>query len=133
MSVAEFKYQPVRVVHLGKIYRPYALVEFLIVGGGLWVPIEMVVDTGADYTILPKRYLPILGYALKDGVNITTYGIGGPETVYFYKRVKVRLGKWEEMIPVGFIERDDVPALLGRYQFMDRLRVLFADQKVRFG
>ena len=45
----------------------------------------------------------------------------------------MRLGKREEMIPVGFIERDDVPALPGRYQFMDRLRVLFADQKVRFG
>ena len=93
----------------------------------------MVVDTGADYTMLPKRYADLLGINReKDCLCKTTLGIGGSENVYFYKPLQVRIGKWDSEIPVGFLGRDDIPALLGRLAFLEALKVIFYHRYVTF-
>lgn len=133
MALARFRFHEIRSPLFDVIYRPYALVYIGDKERKRWVPVEMVVDTGADYTILPKRYLPILGFdALKDCETQTTYGVGGPETVYLLRNARVRLGAWENEAPVGFLERDDVPALLGRHEFMELLKATFEHHVVTF-
>jgi len=80
----------------------------------------MLVDTGADYTILPHYLAQELGVRLrKDCKVFRTTGIGGMETVYVLPKLRVRLGKWERLIPVGFLGRDDIPPLLGRHRFLE--------------
>ncbi|MCX7785566.1 MAG: retroviral-like aspartic protease family protein [candidate division WOR-3 bacterium] len=124
MKIAEFPFRKIGKEYLGIIRRPYATV--LIKGkNDEWLPIEMIVDSGADYTLLPKRYAEILGIDLIDCVPKTTLGVGGSETVYLYKSLTIRLGKWQKKIPVGFLERDDIPALLGRLEFIEALEVTF--------
>ena len=93
----------------------------------------MIVDSGADYTILPRYVAQDLGVDLKRNcVRYETTGIGGSERVYIFKNAKVRLGKWERRIPVGFLHRDDVPPLLGRHKFMETFRVLLSQHATYF-
>lgn len=85
----------------------------------------MIVDTGADYTLLPRSYAKALSVNLeRDCKPYETLGIGGHEVVYVHPRIKVRLGTWEAEVPVGFLERDAVPALLGRQQCLEALSVI---------
>lgn len=93
----------------------------------------MIVDTGADYTLLP-RYLSFeLGVDLaKDCERHRTGGVGGEEYVYLYRGQKVRLGRWDKAIPVGFLARDDIPPLLGRQAFLEEFRVIFENRKTIF-
>ena len=111
---------------LGKIYRPYIIVSFYSKLIDRWLPVEMVVDSGADYTLLPNRYASILGIDFEsDCSKEKTQGVGGTEMVYQYPKLPLRVNKWEKKIPVGFLSRDDIPALLGRLGCLEVLRVTF--------
>ena len=63
-----------------------------------------------------------------------TYGVGGRENVYFFSpKIKVKLGNWERKIPVGFLERNEIPPLMGRHLFLETFETLFStDHKVTF-
>ena len=87
----------------------------------------MIVDTGADYTLLPRFMADKLGIDLENDCKVfTTYGVGGGERVYFLPKIKVKLGEWERTIPVGFLERNEVPPLLGRHLFLETFESLFS-------
>lgn len=87
----------------------------------------MLVDTGADYTILPRYLASDLQIDLEKECQIfATQGIGGTERVYFLPKVTVKLGKWKRIIPVGFLDRDGIPPLMGRHLFIETFEVLFS-------
>lgn len=91
-----------------------------------WVEAVMLVDSGADYMLLPKFYANILGVDLKNqSTAFRTMGVGGTERVSLLRKLPVRLGAWEAKVPVGFLSRDNVPPLLGRQGFLEKLRVVF--------
>lgn len=114
---------------LGKIYRPYA--QFLISSDKIneWIPIEMIIDTGADYSLFPKRYSELLDVDLeRDCFSQATYGVGGKEGIFLYKkRIWIKTEKWKERIPVGFLSRNDVPPLLGRLKCLEDLILIMRD------
>ena len=118
---------------LGQIWRPYVVVNALTRDGSEWIPIEMIVDTGADYTLLPKRYADIIGIDVNvDCRPETTVGVGGVETVHLYESLRLKVGKWESRVPMGFLERHDVPALMGRLGCIEAMRVCFGKRVVSF-
>lgn len=126
MPIVKFPFTFISRTKLGKIYRPYAIILVFSRAAGKWLPIEAVVDTGADYTLFPRRYAEILGIDLNvDCLPETTLGVGGIETVYQYKNLPIKIGKWEKEIPVGFLGRDDVPALLGRLSCLEMFKLTF--------
>lgn len=94
----------------------------------------MIVDTGADYTLLPRFMANELGVDLENDCRIfTTYGVGGGERVYFLGKMKVKLGNWERTIPLGFLERNEIPPLMGRHLFLETFESLFSsDHTVSF-
>lgn len=131
MRVA-FKFQKIASKLFGYIYRPYAEVIFYGKNGKAR-KITMVVDTGADYTLLPRREAALLGIDLSRHCTAqTTYGVGGPETVYLYQGLQVQLGGKKLKIPVGFLEKNDVPPLLGRHRFMELFKTCFNQKVVSF-
>lgn len=133
MRIAQFPFRKIGKGPLGEIFRPYALVLILAKKKKIWLPANMVVDSGADYTLLPRKYATLLEIDLaQDCIAETTLGVGGSETVYLYKKLLVKIGSWQKAIPVGFLERDDIPALLGRLEFMEILRVVFENHKTTF-
>ena len=112
---------------LGEIYRPVAKVFFYSSSKKHWYGIWMIVDTGADYSILPKHLARILGVNLQIDCQVfKTAGVGGAEKVFFLKSLKARLGKWERNVPVGFLNRDDIPPLLGRHLFLESFNLVLS-------
>jgi len=119
---------------LGKIYRPIAQVFFFSKNKNRWYEAWMIVDSGADYTLLPKYFSERLGVNLeKDCRVFRTAGIGGEEKVYFLKGIRIKLGEWKRNVPIGFLARDDIPPLLGRHQFLETFDVLLSSShKITF-
>lgn len=92
----------------------------------------MVIDTGADFTILPKYLASDLGISLKSDCLVdTTKGVGGEQTIYLVKdRVKARIGRIRREVPIAFFSTNDLPPLLGRMGFLETFDTEF--QKSRF-
>lgn len=129
-----FNFKKERSSLLGVIRRPIALVFFQHRTTGIFKPINVLVDTGADYTLLPRFLASSLGINLRnDCKKLKTAGVGGKETVFFYKeKVKVKLGNWKRKIPLGFLDNDFIPPLLGRHQFFETFKTVFDNRKLSF-
>lgn len=125
--VLKFPFRAERSSILGKIYRPVAQVFFWSKIDKNWVEVWMIIDTGADYTLLPRYMARDLRVNLeKDCKTLTTLGIGGGERVYFLPKIKVKLGGWERFISVGVLERNEIPPLMGRHLFLETFETLFS-------
>lgn len=62
----------------GHIWRPVAKVSLKSPLSENWVTVWMVVDTGADYTIIPRHFSEKLRVSLeRDCVKDVTFGVGG--------------------------------------------------------
>lgn len=117
----------------GKVYRLVALMCFWSKKIEGWVEILGIVDTGADYTLLPCHMAKNLGVNFKkDCQKFATTGIGGTQNVYLVRYWKVKLGKWEKTIPVGFLDSDTIPPLLGRQEFLEDFQIVFENHAVNF-
>ena len=92
----------------------------------------MVVDTGADFTILPRYVAKDLGISLeKDCVVDTTSGVGGEQKIYLCNLpVTAKVGNNERKIPLAFFDNDEVPPLLGRLGFLETFNVEFLKSHV---
>ncbi len=111
----------------GSIYRPVAKVSLKSPKFNSWTTVWMVVDTGADFTILPKYLALDLGISLKkDCLVDTTKGVGGIQTIYLVKdKLAVKIGKVERNIPIAFFSKNDLPPLLGRLGFLESFDTQF--------
>lgn len=129
---ATFKFRKVASDLFGHIYRPYA--DVLIYGkNGKQKKVTMLVDSGADYTLLPRREASLLGIDLsRDCTKHVTRGVGGPQTVYLYRGLDVELAGEKLKIPAGFLAKNDVPPLLGRHQFMELFKICLHEHVTSF-
>lgn len=105
----------------GRVYRPIAKVSFQSPKNNIWIDTWMVVDTGADFTILPRYLSQDLNISLEhDCVKDVTIGVGGRQVIYLYKRrIKAKVGYLLRDIPLAFLDSNEVPALLGRLGFLE--------------
>jgi hypothetical protein len=131
--IVEFPYRYVTTNHFGKLYRPYA--KILVrncLNPKLWLERVAIVDSGADFTLFPRKDAYLFGVNLARDVKIDkTFGVGGSEKIFLYKNLSVKLGNKSLKIPVGFLDRNDVPALLGRQLFLDLFSVQLVKLKVK--
>lgn len=118
----------------GTIHRPIADVKIQNVESKSWKPVEMLVDSGADYTLLPYWYTMFLGIDLtQDCRREVTSGVGGEALVFLYDgELNVQLGPWERQVPVGFLDRADIIPILGRHGFLDTFSVILSNPHVYF-
>lgn len=92
-----------------------------------------MVDSGADFTIFPRKDAFLFGVDIeKETVREKTFGIGGQETIFLYKNLQIKIGDLMLSIPVGFLNRNDIPALLGRQHFLEIFDTSFKDYKTIF-
>lgn len=110
----------------GLVKRPIAEVSFWSKKRRRWINYSMIVDTGADYTLLPYSASSDLAINLnKESRKFRTFGIGGSENVFLILQHKIRIGSIGLDIPIGFLERDDIPPLLGRQDCLNKFDVRF--------
>ncbi|MEN8253816.1 MAG: retroviral-like aspartic protease family protein [Patescibacteria group bacterium] len=119
-----FKKDDTRV--LGAIYQPVAKVYFLSDFDNKWRSIQMLVDTGADYSILPKYAVSLLEIDLKKSKRVVeSVGIGGSQKVSFIEKTKVKIGSFKREIPVGIAHSNKLPPIMGRHLFFETFNVSF--------
>lgn len=111
----------------GHIFRPLAKVTLVSLDNSKLVDVWMIVDTGADYTILPRHFSQKLRISLEnDCFKDVTFGVGGEQTVYFSKRkIIAKIGNFQREIPLAFLDSNEVPALLGRLGFLETFNANF--------
>lgn len=125
-----FPFRHIATNRFGEVFRPYAQIQVFKKDLKIYVNRVLVVDTGADFTIFPRKDAFLFGINLeKETVDDKTFGIGGKERIFLYKNLKVKIGNKELKIPVGFLDRNDIPALLGRQHFLELFKVSFEKHK----
>lgn len=124
----KFNFEKAKSRILGDIYRPIAKAVFTSPhNDALKQETWLLVDSGADYTLLPRYFgLDLKINFEKDCQVFHTSGIGGIERVYFLPKIEVQIGELKKIIPVGFIDRNEVPPLMGRHLFMETMETYFA-------
>lgn len=133
MSIT-FQFKEEKSPVFGTIRRPIAEVYLKHRQKNIWQPVTMLVDTGADYTLLPRFLASPLGvYFSHDCRSIHTLGVGGNCQVYLLtKSIKAKIGLYERTIPLGFVNSDSIPPLLGRQEFFETFKVIFEKFYVTF-
>ena len=128
----KFDYENIGNNALGKILRPIAKVTLQSLREEKDVDIWMIVDTGADFTILPRHFSDKLRISLEnDCVKDATFGVGGSQTIYFCKeKLAARIGNSTRRIPLAFFDNNEVPALLGRLGFLETFDTEFMKKHV---
>lgn len=116
-----FSFEDAGTNYFGRLYRPIAKVSFQLPQQRIWIDTWMVVDTGADFTILPQYLSEDLHISLeRDCLKDVTAGVGGERAIYLVKsKVKAKIGNMERMVPLAFFDTNEVPALLGRLGFLE--------------
>lgn len=116
-----FPFEDVGKGFFGTIYRPVAKVSLKALSHDIWTDTWMVVDTGADFTILPRHLAGKLRISLeKDCIKDTTFGVGGEQAIYLCKhKIAAKVGYIARNIPLAFFDSNEVPALLGRLGFLE--------------
>ena len=131
----EFPFEDSGKMYFGRIYRPVAKVSFYAPQFQTWTQTWMIVDTGADFSILPRFLSKIIGISLeKDCITDTTMGVGGEQKIYLCKKkVKAQIGTMKREVPIAFFANDEVPAILGRCGFLETFDIEFLkDHIVQF-
>ena len=117
----KFDYENGEKSYFGQVFRPVAKVSFKIPKKELWIETWMVVDTGADFSILPSYLSNDLHISLDhDCIKDITMGVGGNQTIYLLKsRITAKIGEIKRKVPIGFLDRNEVPPILGRQGFLE--------------
>ena len=133
MSIS-FQFKEEESPIFGKIKRPIAEVLFKQIHTDIWQPVTMLVDTGADYTLLPMFFAETLGVNFKkDCRTIKTQGVGRISTVYLLERpMQIQIGSMKRFISLGFLNNNYIPPLLGRHKFFETFKVVFDRHIVTF-
>ena len=123
----KFSFEDSGKMFFGQIYRPVAKVSFKSPKQNIWIDTWMVVDTGADFSILPRYLSNDLGISLEhDCIKDTTKGVGGQQVIYLCKsKLKSKIGTLEREIPLAFLDSNEVPPLLGRLGFLETFDTQF--------
>lgn len=122
-----FPFENVGKNFFGSVHRPVARVSFKSIKNDIWTSTWLIVDSGADFTILPQYLSEDLEVSLEnDCVKNETVGVGGEQTIFLCKkRVEARIVHHEREVPVAFFDSNEVPALLGRLGFLETFNTYF--------
>ncbi|UCE38467.1 MAG: hypothetical protein JSW00_04355 [Thermoplasmata archaeon] len=112
---------------MGIIKRPLIDIEIFSPIGNKWFIIENVlVDTGADLSVLPYSQGSMFIENIESGMRTDVSGIVPyARLVVYLHNLKMRVGGHELEAPVLIAESDDVPPILGRVKAIDQFLAEF--------
>ena len=117
---------------LGQIRRPLLTLSVFSLRFREWLDIQdLLADTGADLTVLPSHIGELLVADIRKGKRGMVRGIvpGKGLPVYLH-RLSLRVGSRSFGGTVGIAASPAVPALLGRYQVLDRFTAIYRTGKI---
>lgn len=124
-TAAFFNFETIETKYLGKIRRPTVKVQFWSEAYQEWQTFTMLVDSGADITVLPMYMAGLLDLDMSQGNTFRTNGIEGTRKTTLVNDVRVKIGSLERVIPVGIAHSSRIPPLMGRHFFLETFETTF--------
>ena len=114
-----FKYTEKENRIVGRILKPIIEIE-IFSKNNLWYGLdEILVDTGADITLIPRYVGEELVHDIKSGEKASIKGITPFELIVYIHKLKIRAAGKEFETKVAIADSDEVPAVLGRFEALD--------------
>ncbi|MFH1777238.1 MAG: aspartyl protease family protein [Candidatus Omnitrophota bacterium] len=117
---------------LGVYYRPNAIVK--LVNGDNYIVSNMLIDSGADVSVIPKAEGEALGFRIEKDEKIEDVnGIGGQIPVV-HRAIEFNIGIAGIKINIAWALINDLPPIMGREGVFDTFIIEFRqkEKKVRF-
>lgn len=87
--------------------------------------VDMLLDSGADLTVLPKSLAALCHVDLEKCRIGWTRGVEGGRMKTYHTTLSIVLGPWHHQIRCAFADHDAVPPLLGRMDIFSRYVITF--------
>ena len=123
--MVEFTYRKEKSGILGDILRPVAQLEIKSEKTD-WFPIIMYIDSGADISLVPRNFGLLLNLDLTENLG-QIRGIGEAIVPLSLQDVKLRIEKHEIRIKIAVALINEVPYVLGRYDFFKLFKISFQE------
>lgn len=108
----ELPFRKVLTERYGLIYEP--TIQVTLKGPNGSVDVAMIIDSGADISIIPYTLGEDLGLHLDMEKRRDVRGVGDSSVAYILSTVEVQIGDLNVEARVGWALTDDVPLILGR-------------------
>lgn len=127
MPEKAFRYKETTSRHFGKIKRPLIDIQVYseITQRFVTVP-DVLVDIGADISLLPRDFGEILLADYKKGKHIALQGISPEKLSVYVHKLKIRINGMEFTCRTAVADSPNVPPLVGRLDALDLFDVLFS-------
>ena len=113
---------------LGVIFRPFAKV--ILQKDSISVEVSMLIDSGADISMIPFSFGKALGFKQKETDIISeVQGISGAGVPYIVKKVNFILNKKPLNVRIAWALVEEVPILMGRLDIFDKFKIIFDQRK----
>lgn len=123
--MVEFAYRKEKSGLLGDILRPVAQLEIKSKKDD-WFPVIMYIDSGADISLVPRNFGSLLG--LDPTKNLGQIrGIGDAIVPLSLQDVNFRIEKHEIRVKIAVALINEVPYVLGRYDFFKLFKISFQE------
>lgn len=127
----EFKYKeyitPLPNNKIQIVPKPNA--EVTLANGSIVRVFDMLIDSGADISLLPKSAGEEIGLELEHEEKVCNIGGLGGKVPVVYRKLIITIGGEKFSCPVGWVLIDGFPPILGREVVFDRFHIEFLQDK----
>ena len=97
---------------------------------------DSIVDSGADFCVFPAALGEIIGLDVYEGKHVSSFGVGGKETLYFHKvtvEITIKNESWKFECQAGFSMKMNAKGIgfLGRDGFFNLFQEVTFNQSVK--
>lgn len=127
-----FPYKDEKSDVFGDIKRPRIEVEVFSTKKDRWIWLdEVLVDTGADFSVLPRFIGSVLVEDITKGKYVEIKGVvPGVKLIAYIRDFKIKIGNNKFVAPVAIADSDDVPAIFGRVGGLDLFNATFSKGRI---
>ena len=112
----------------GKIKRPIAAVSIKS-DDGKWHAITMLIDSGADASVMSRSFGELFGHNIKKGRKVPMKGFGEQVVIAYVHTMEIKIGKHVIKADVLVADDNNVPNVLGRKDVFNLFEIQFKNRK----
>ncbi|MCI0617839.1 aspartyl protease family protein, partial [bacterium] len=121
----EFQFEKILSKRLGQVLKP--IIPVTIIGAKRGVNAFMLLDSGADLSLIPYSVGNTIGLDLDIENRSEVQGIGEGSVPYILSQARIKIGDIETPARIGWALIEEVPLILGRLDVFQEFSVEFRE------